>query len=255
MKSGGSVSSKSCWFFALLLVIFPASQLHAEEGGQGAGYLETVELYTESYLLPRLASEILLARNCENKSAKSGKQVQQILPEARTAQIAAAYPGSTFNCQTGSGLLVQPPMRLYFDNFKEYRMESESGGVKETWQVNDNIITRSTGGNLISLRVDVRSPQQSAIVEARLPALEQAAREMGHPEVLKQFAAGRLVGFLNESYRQNYAQLPMTLIDFTHNLISTADYSREMVWIAQHKLKTGTARTGRKRGGKSTQVR
>ncbi|GFE57899.1 hypothetical protein [Geobacter sp. AOG1] len=215
----------------LMLVLLAPSFAVAGEKGP-VGYRLTVEDYTEGYVVPKVATELLLARNC-TPSAIKGVPAAPAQFQELNKLLERGNPGSRFDCERGIVTLVQPSARMIFRNFKEERLEKDYGQFSDVWLPGTDTVARSVGKNSIAIRINREEPEKSIITAATLPVLEETVKGMGKGAPSTLFAKGNLVRILNETYRTVYAPQEHTLLNFAYFVMSDQDVQQEVIRQAQ----------------------
>lgn len=234
----------------LVLILFAHPGAAAGEKGP-AGYRLTVEDYTEGYVVPRIATELLLTRNCTPKAIKGVPATPAQYQELNNL-LERGNPGSRFDCQKGNATIVQPSARLVFSNFKEERLEKDYGQFRDTWFPDTDTVARSVGKNSITMKINRAEPEKSAVTAATLPILEEAAKGVGRSAHSNLFAKGNLVRILNETYRTVYAPQEHTLLNFAYFIMSDQDVRQEVIRQAEL-TKIPPRQQGKKQGAKAGQ--
>ena len=232
----------------LMLILFAHPGVAAGEKGP-VGYRLTVEDYTEGYVVPRVATELLLTRNCTPKAIK-GVPATPAQYQELNKLLERGNPGSRFDCQKGNATILQPSARLVFNNFKEERLEKDYGQFSDIWLPGTDTVARSVGKNSITIRINREEPEKSAIIAATLPILEETVK--GRSAHSSLFAKGNLVRVLNETYRTVYAPQEHTLLNFAYFIMSDQDVRQEVIHQAEL-AKIPPRQQEKKRGAKAGQ--
>lgn len=215
----------------LMLVLLAHPCAAAGEKGP-VGYRLTVEDYTEGYVTPKVATELLLTRNCTPNAIK-GVPVTTAQYQELNKLLERGNPGSRFDCQKGNATIVQPSARMVFTNFKEERLEKDYGQFRDVWLPGTDTVARSVGKNSITIRINREKPEKSAITAATLPVLEETVKGIRSSTTSNLFAKGNLVRLLNETYRTVYAPQEHTLLNFAYFIMSDQDVRLEVLRQAE----------------------
>jgi hypothetical protein len=217
----------------------------AAEVPEQEGYRQTVEDYTEGYVVPKVAMEVIFTRSCTPKAA--GGAVNPAQYQDLNKLLTSGYPGSQFDCQKGNAIIVQPSSRIFFNNFKEERLEKDYGSFRDVWLSATDTVERSVGENSITIRINRAEPGKSAIIAATLPVLEEHVSKMVADGPSDLFKKGNLVRILNETYRVVYAPQEHTLLNFAYFVMSDPDVRQDVARQAQL-AKTSAPQSDKKRG-------